>query len=166
MLKNYRPIALLSVTGMVLEKIIALQIEEYFEKNKLFGSFQFGFRRNRNTISELLTVFDTLLEAKELKNEIIMLLYDLSAAFDTVSHEILLAKFALYGFDSNAMKWMKSFLDQRKQTVAVNEKISSEKEINIGTPQGSRLSPLLFVCLMAPSAHSLGTQLVLRNNGN
>ena len=149
LLKNYRPIALLSVTGMVLEKIIALQIEEYFEKNKLFGSFQFGFRRNRNTISELLTVFDTLLEAKELKKEIIMLLYDLSAAFDTVSHEILLAKFALYGFDSNAMKWMKSFLDQRKQTVAVNEKISSEKEINIGTPQGSRLSPLLFVCLMA-----------------
>ena len=115
MLKNYRPIALLSVTGMVLEKIIALQIEEYFEKNKLFGSFQFGFRRNRNTISELLTVFDTLLEAKELKKEIIMLLYDLSAAFDTVSHEILLAKFALYGFDSNAMKWMKSFLEENKQ---------------------------------------------------
>ena len=47
------------------------------------------------------------------------------------------------------MKWMKSFLEERKQTVAVNEKISSAKEINIGTPQGSRLSPLLFVCLMA-----------------
>ena len=47
-----------------------------------------------------------------------MLLYDLNVAFDMVSHEILLAKLALYGFDSNAMKWMKSFLEQRKQTVA------------------------------------------------
>ena len=63
--KNYRPVSLLPVPGMVLEKIIALQIEEFFEQNQLLGSFQFGFRKNKSTISELLTLFDTLLEAKE-----------------------------------------------------------------------------------------------------
>ena len=94
-------------------------------------------------------VFDTLLEAKEMKKEILVLLYDLSAAFDTVSHEILLAKFQLYGFDKNAIKWLTSYLEGRKQTVKVAENMSSTQDIKIGTPQGSRLSPLLFICLMA-----------------
>ena len=84
-----------------------------------------------------------------MKKEVLVLLYDLSAAFDTVSHEILLAKFELYGFDKGTIKWMKSFLEGRKQIVKVSDELSSTQEINIGTPQGSRLSPLLFICLMA-----------------
>jgi hypothetical protein len=79
----------------------------------------------------------------------LVLLYDLSAAFDTVSHEILLSKLKLYGFDCSAMKWIKSFLEERKQIVTVAGKMSNVQEMNIGTPQGSRLSPLLFICLMA-----------------
>ena len=84
MLKNYRPVSLLSVAGMVLEKVVAVQIEDFFEENKLFGSFQFGFRKNKSTVSEMLTVFDTLLEAKEMKKDILLLMYDLSSAFDCV----------------------------------------------------------------------------------
>ena len=95
-LANYRPVALLSVSGMVLEKIVSDQIEEYFEKNNLLGTFQFGFRKHKSTISELLTVFDTLLEAKNKKKEIMVLLYDLSAAFDTVCHETLMKKLQIY----------------------------------------------------------------------
>ena len=53
----------------VLEKVVALQIEEYFEKNNLLGKFQFGFQRNRSMISELLTLFDTIMEAKETKKK-------------------------------------------------------------------------------------------------
>ena len=70
--KNYRPVSQLSVAGMILEKIIAMQIEEYFEKNNLFGSFQFGFRKYKNTVSELLTLFDILLDAKQDKKEILI----------------------------------------------------------------------------------------------
>ena len=63
-LKNYRQVALLSVAGMILERVVAIQIEEHFESNRLFGDFQFGFRQNKSTISEMLTLFENLLEAK------------------------------------------------------------------------------------------------------
>ena len=134
---------------MILEKIVALQIESFFEENKLFGSFQFGFRNKKSTISEMLTVFDTLLEEKEKKKEIMLILYDLSSAFDTVNHEILLTKLQLYGLNEHAIKWMKSYLQNRKQIVTVCGKFSSAQDMETGTPQGSRLSPLLFICLMA-----------------
>ena len=77
-----RPVSMLAVFGMILEKVVALQIEEFFESNGLLGKFQFGFRKYKSTISELLTLFDTLLEAKEMGKEILIILYDLSAAFD------------------------------------------------------------------------------------
>ena len=148
-MNNYRPLSLLCVAGMVLERVIAIQIEEYFESNNLLGSFQFGFRKNKSTISELLTLFDSLLEGKENQKEIMVILYDLSAAFDTVSHVVLLEKLKVYGFDDSSLKWMKSYLKDRTQYVQVAEKKSNIKVTNIGTPQGSRLSPILFLCLMA-----------------
>ena len=149
LLKNFRPVSLLPVSGMILEKIVAIQIEDFFEKNGFFGSFQFGFRKHKNTISELLTLFDSLLEEKEKRKEILVLLYDLSAAFETVLHENLLAKLQIYGFEKSALKWMKSYLNSKTQIVSVSDQVSTAQEIKIGTPQGSRLSPLLFINLMA-----------------
>ena len=147
--KNYRPVALLSVAGMILEKIIAMQIEEFFERNNLFGSFQFGFRKDKSTVSELLTLFDTLLDAKQNKKEILLIMYDLSSAFDLADHKILISKLKVYGFDSKALKWVESYLENRKQFVTVAGEMSKTININTGVPQGSRLSPLLFICLMA-----------------
>ena len=94
-------------------------------------------------------MFDKLLEAKERKKEILVLLYDLSSAFDTVCHQILLKKLRIYGFDNLSMKWMESYLRNRKQMVEISGKVSTMQELNTGTPQGSRLSPLLFIILMA-----------------
>ena len=126
-----------------------MQIDEHFEKNNLLGNFQFGFRKNKSTITELLTLFDSIMEAKEAKKEILVLLYDLSSAFDTVSHEVLLTKMEIYGFNKHALKWLKSYLEGRKQCVTISGKISSALEMETGTPQGSRMSPLLFIILMA-----------------
>ena len=78
---------MLCVSGMILERAVALQIEKYFEKNKLLGEFQFGFRIKKSTVSEILDLFDTLHEAKDQKKNAIVVLYDLSSAFDTVCHE-------------------------------------------------------------------------------
>ena len=97
--ENYRPVSLLPVSGMVLEKVVADQIEEFFERNSLLGDFQFGFRKRRSTISELLQLFDSILEAKDKNREIILLMYDLSAAFDTVSHQTLIQKMEIYATD-------------------------------------------------------------------
>ena len=144
-MKKYRPLSLLCVAGMILKRVIAIQIGEYFESNNLLGSFQFGFRKYKSTITELLTLFDSLLECKENRKEIMVILYDLSAAFDTV----LLEKLKVYGFDDSSLKWIKSFLKDRTQYVQVAEKKSEIKVTNIGTPKCSRLSPILFLCLLA-----------------
>ena len=87
-LKNYRPVSLLSVSGMILEKIVADQVEEFFESNNLFGSYQCGFRKRKSTVSELLQLFHSIFEAKDGHREIALLMYDLSAAYDTVSHNL------------------------------------------------------------------------------
>ena len=73
----------------------------------------------------MLTLFDTLLESKEKKKEILVVLYDLSSAFDTVSHEILLTKLQLYGLNKHVVKWVKSYLEHRKQIVTVCGQMSS-----------------------------------------
>ena len=76
-----------------------------------------------------------------MKKEIMIVLYDLSAAFDTVCHDLLLA---IYGFDTVAMKWMKSFLEERTQMILVSGKLSSAQHTNLGTPQGCMMTPPMF----------------------
>ena len=148
-ISNYRPVALLMVPSMVLERVVAIQIENFFEENALFGDFQFGFRRGKSTVSELIQLVDTLMEAKLDKKEICLILYDLSSAFDTVCPKVLIEKLKLYGFNSNAMSWISSYLNGRKQAVTINGEVSEQIELTLGTPQGSRLSPLLFLILMS-----------------
>ena len=87
---------------MILEKVVAIQVERYFEQNGLLGTFQFGFRKHRSTISELLQLFDNILEAKDKRQEIMLVMYDLSAAFDTISHDTFLKKMEIYGFQEKA----------------------------------------------------------------
>ena len=149
LLKNYRPVSLLSVPGMVLEKIVQDQITRFFEDNKLFGDFQFGFRQHKSTITELITLFESLLEAMQENKEIALLMYDLSAAFDTVQVSIILEKLKIYGFCNRTMKWIESYLTGRRQAVQISNNISGFEDMTIGTPQGSRLSPLLFTIIMA-----------------
>ena len=96
LLKNYRPVSLISVPGIVLERCVGIQMESHFEENKLLQEFQFGFRQNKSCISELLTLFNKLMRYKEEGKEISLLLFDLSAAFDTVSHSILTKKLEIY----------------------------------------------------------------------
>ena len=81
-------------------------------------------------MSELLTLFDILLDAKQDKKEIILIMYDLSSAFDLADHKVLLAKLKVYGFDSNALKWVESYLKNWKQFVTVEGKMSKTIDIN------------------------------------
>ena len=106
-----------------------------------------------------MTLFHKLLGAKQEGKEIALVLFDLSSAFDTVDHGILLQKLSIYGFSNQATKWVKSYLQDRTQRVVVSGKMSTSVTIDTkGTPQGSRLSPLLFLVLMSDlNLHTKGT---------
>ena len=110
-LENYRPVSLLCVSGMVLERVCCMQMEEFFESNNLLQDYQFGFRLFKSTTSELLSLFHKLMEAKEEGKEIALILFDLSSAFDTIDHDILLQKLSIYGFSTLATKWISANLD-------------------------------------------------------
>ena len=74
-----------------------------------------------------------------------ILMWDLTAAFDTLDHEILLSKLKVYGFSSLAIKWIRSYLTGRSQKVKIGSKLSNLTEIKSGVPQGGNFSPLAFV---------------------
>ena len=148
-LKQYRPVSLLSVPGMVLERAVGIQIEQFFENNKLLQTFQFGFRKKRSTITAVATMNAMIMEGIRQNKKVAALFYDLSAAFDTINHETLCQKMEMYGLTKRSVKWIRSYLTNRRQKVKVRGEISEDTELKIGTPQGSRLSPLLFSIIMS-----------------
>ena len=143
-LKNFRPVSLLCVSGMVLEAVVKEQIEIHLESNNLLGEFQFGYRRNKSTATAVNTMVCTAKNEMNKGKSTGALMFDMSAAFDTVEMETVSSKLKLLGASENAVRWIKSYLSDRSQKVRIGEEMSESEEINLGTPQGSRLSPLLF----------------------
>ena len=142
---NYRPISLLPVISKVIEKIIYTQLSLYFESNKLFSDSQYGFRPNRSTEQATLELTDRIISAMDNNDVPIGIFLDLSKAFDTIDHAILLSKLEHYGVDGIPLQLVKNYLTNRKQYVKLNEVNSNLLPINTGVPQGSILGPLLFI---------------------
>ena len=147
--ENYRPVSCLSVASKVLEKIVCEQTTEYMEKNKLFPENQHGFRKNRSTMTALAAVQQRWVEKTESKEVTGILLWDLTAAYDTLDAELLCEKMKLYGFCERTRKWFGSFLTGRKQRVKIGTAMSAAIELDTGVPQGSILSPVLFIIYVA-----------------
>ena len=138
---NFRPISILSTLSKVIERIVADQLHEFIIVNQLFSNTQHGFRKHLSTETALLKVTEKLYENIE-KNEIsALILCDLSKAFDSVSHSILLKKLNDMQIDSF---WFEDYLQGRTQSVKINSCISSKQLVNYGVPQGSVLSPFLL----------------------
>ena len=143
--ENYRPIAGLSVFGKVQENIIEKQMRKFCEEWNLFGEHQHGFRASRSTTTAVLSSTNKW-RSSTLKNKHMgVLLFDLSAAYDTLDPKILIDKARKSGFDDLALAWLKSYLTGRKQRVKVGNELSEEKELTHGIPQGSCISCMLFL---------------------
>uniref|UniRef100_A0A8C1ZG26 Reverse transcriptase domain-containing protein n=1 Tax=Cyprinus carpio TaxID=7962 RepID=A0A8C1ZG26_CYPCA len=150
-LVNYRLISNLPFLSKILGKVVSSQLYSFLEKNGICEDFQSGFRPYHSTETALLRVTNDLLLSSDHGCISLSVLLDLSAAFDTIDHNILFHRLEHFvGINGSALAWFKSYLYDRHQFVAVNEEVSYRSQVQYGVPQGSVLGPLLFTLYMLP----------------
>jgi hypothetical protein len=143
-LNNYRPISLLPVISKIFEKVIFQQLHNFFKENNLYYNCQYGFREAHSTEHAVLELIDKVVMQLDNNKLPVAIFMDLTKAFDTINHSILLQKLQYYGIRNNALSLLDSYLTNRKQYVEIDNIQSEFSNISTGVPQGSILGPLLF----------------------
>ena len=144
--KNYRRVSLLSVVNNVFEKLVNNRIVDLLEKCALFCDFQYGFRSSQSTADLLTVVSDRIGKGfNRSSGAARAVALDISKAFDRVWHAGLLHKLKSYGVSGQIFGLISSFLSKRRLPVVLDGKPSQEYPVNAGVPQGSILSPTLFL---------------------
>ena len=145
-LDNYRPISLLPVVSKVFEKVVFNQLYQYVTNNNLIFTSQ--KRTLHSTELASLEVVDRVFQHLDKGKLPLSIFLDLSEAFDTLDHYILLNKLKFYGLSNTPLKWFESYLHGRKQYADFDGIHSNTAYISTGVPQGSILGPLLFIIYM------------------
>ena len=146
-MENYRPISLLITLSKLLEKCIYKCLYNSINKNNIFYSKQYGFRNNHSCEQAIQDLYGHLISNKEEGQNSVAVFLDLSKAFDTLSHELLLKKLNIYVIRGHCNNWFRSYLTNRKLHITLSSnaiEISKQYSITHGTAQGSCLGPLLF----------------------
>jgi len=138
---NYRPVSVISVFSKIYEKVMYKRLFDYFVENKFLVDNQFGFRKQHSTSMAILRLVDQIATEIDKGNLTMGVFIDLSKAFDTIDHHILLDKLPMYGIRGNCFDWFNSYLTERKPYVCLNDMLC----VNCGVPPGSILGPLLFI---------------------
>ncbi|KAF7254198.1 hypothetical protein EYD10_01049 [Varanus komodoensis] len=147
---NYRPVANIPFLGKVLERVVVGQLQTLLDETDYLDPFQSGFRPGYGTESALVALYDDLCREKDRGSASLLVLLDLSAAFDTIDHGILLDRLAGLGVGGTAWQWFRSYLNGQFQKVVLGDYGSAPWQLCHGVPQGSILSPLLFNIYMKP----------------
>ena len=148
---NYRPISNLCYISKCLERVVSGQLQTYLRTHELYDEFQAAYQPNHSTETALMRVNNDILQQLDIGNQVVLLMLDLSAAFDTVDHVILLNRLKFrYGLDGKVLQWVESYLLARSQAVKLGNDISATYALEWGVPQGSVLGPTLFSLYMGP----------------
>ena len=159
---NYRPLSDISIFSKVLEKCAYVQLYDHLEENNLLIVNQSAYKKHHSCETALLKICNDVLKTLDSSTNVIVVLLDFSAAFDTINHELLLKKLHnQYGIRGTALRWFKSYLDGRLLKVKIQHCVSKGRSLNYGVPQGSVLGPLLF-SLYAQEIHQIISRYGLR----
>ena len=155
-MKNYRPISNLSFISKILEKVVADRLTSHVQDTGAMNPFQSAYKKFHSTETALLKISNDILTAMDRGKVTALTLLDLSAAFDTIDHQILLKRLeGWFGVSGAALNWFASYLNNRSQRIKLGDCLSSEVSVKFGVPQGSVLGPILFTLCTSPLSQSI-----------
>ena len=150
-LNSYRPVSKLSFVSKIAEKVFAARFSNHLIDNGLYKQMQAAYRPHHSTETALVKVCNDLLCSLDERKAVILVLLDMSEAFDTIDHGIMLSRLRdRFGISGTALKWFESCMENRTQNIQVHDTVSEEQTVAFGDPQGSVLGPLMFISYTAP----------------
>jgi len=142
--ENYRPISVLPVLSKVVERVVYSQLNAHLHQLDFLYQHQYGCKRGHSTEQAITQLNNWVLESMDEGKVTSLLFIDISKAFDSLKHKVLLHKLEHLGLSERSLRWFRSYLADRQQSVLINEELSEPHTITLGVPQGSILGPLLF----------------------
>jgi len=148
---NYRPISNLNTISKIIERLCLTRVLPHVAATGRFNSLQSAYRKHHSTETALLKIMDDLYRITDDSKSAVLIGLDLSAAFDTIEHDIMIKRMeTMFGITGTALRWFGTYLREREQYVVVGGERSARTRCEFGVPQGSVLGPFLFSVYVSP----------------